>query len=235
MITDSHPFPLMGLPHTPDPSGPPVSGRTPLISARSPNGGASSLHSLRSKVTLALLATGLASAAVVGRDADLVGNPLHFMLVDQKVLAPCTHHDSDRIACGLESPRNGIERGHAEPAPDQNHFADAVDVGRHAEGAAEIEDLFTCPITSKLGRRLADCHDNQTDGTFLGIDIGEGKGNSLPLFMKPDDDELSRLRFLRDEGRGYFIVKNIRLADKPFFQYFRHSGLYYHKKGEFFH
>ncbi len=52
----------MGLPHTSDPSGPPVSGRTPLPSATAYR----SLHSLRSKVTLALLLTGLASAAVVG-------------------------------------------------------------------------------------------------------------------------------------------------------------------------
>ncbi|MDE3054616.1 MAG: diguanylate cyclase [Gemmatimonadota bacterium] len=56
----------MGLPHTHDPSGPPVSGRTPLPSTRSPRAEQHSLHSLRSKVTLALLLTGLVSAAVVG-------------------------------------------------------------------------------------------------------------------------------------------------------------------------
>src|SRR5665811_2176161 len=134
-----------------------------------------------------------ATAAVIGRDDELVTDLPQLVLPEQQALVACGHDADDLVAGFLERPGDRIDRRHADPAAGADDRAHLLDLARLAQWTNEAGERVALAQRLQMPRRRADRLDHDGDGARFAVEIGDGERDPLPLFVDHQDDELSRL------------------------------------------
>ena len=168
-----------------------------------------------------------AVAAVVGADDQFVGVAAEFILPEHAVLAAKAHDRGGAIADLLECAQLREYRRNPQPAADQHHMPDFLDMLRQSERPDEILELVALiEVVAHFVRRLAERLDDHGDGAALAIIVGDGQRNALAALVETEHDEVARLRRLRDVGRvnlpekcrvGKTFPANDRIHSSPWF------------------
>ena len=140
---------------------------------------------------------GLAVAAVVRADVEVVAGRAELVLHDDDVLAAEAADHVDRHAQALELLGDGVVNGAAGAAADD---ADALRVRVYLSGAAERADDVG-DVVARLHERehlgaLARGLEVEADRANLGVVVRYREREALAELVQPEDGELARLRRL---------------------------------------
>ena len=97
--------------------------------------------------------------------------------------------------------RERIEGAGAEASADEHHVTVVGQRRGPAERADEVEYLVPRVERAEQPGRLADLLDDERDGAGAGVEVGQADRHALAVHVDAEDDELSRLRVVRDQRR----------------------------------
>ena len=141
-----------------------------------------------------------AVGAVVGHENDFVGEGGHFFLHEEEALVTGAHDDRHLVAGLLHGLDNRVHRGNAHATAHANHVAKILDVGRGTQRAHEHRDIVTDFELGEFGGGLTDGLENQGDGAFSRVGIGDGERHAFAVVLvRLEDDELAGLTLLGDQ------------------------------------
>ena len=99
--------------------------------------------------------------------------------------------------------RDGKGNGAAHAAADNGNLLEALGVSGFAERSDEILNEVAFVFVVKQFGGSADDLEYDLDGAVFLVAARDRKGNSFPVLIDAQDDELSRLRLLGDERSLY--------------------------------
>ena len=105
--------------------------------------------------------------------------------------------------------------GAADAAADHNGALDAFDFGRVAERADNVGQAIAFVHGCKHFGRAANRLENNRDGAFRPVIIGDGERYAFPVIVDPEDDKLSCF-CLRGNVRRIDLHKHDLIVERPF-------------------
>ena len=150
-----------------------------------------------------------AVAAVVGGDDGLVAGGADVVLQDDQVLVPRADDGHHAVAGFLHGLGDGVGHGDAYSPAHRDDRAELLDVGGHAERSRDVHDGVALLQGVQVPGRFADGLDDQRDRAGLRVGVGDGQGDSLTLFVGPQNDELAGLSLAGDDRGFHFEAANI--------------------------
>ncbi len=141
----------------------------------------------------------LTVAAIVGHDVEVVADCAKLVLVEEEVFRASTDDD----VCGDTLPEGpfdlweyGCDTDAASDEEEAFQFTFLMFFNQFtwfAQWADDCVEVISFVHLSQLARGLTDDLEYDDDGLPLIDDVADGKRYSLSVFMRNDDDKLSRL------------------------------------------
>ena len=138
---------------------------------------------------------------VIGADDQLVAGLLEVLLQDHQILGAEAHDGMDLSAIVMELLQHGIRNGAANAAAHNGDLLLALGLGGLAQGSHEVCQAIAFLHVAELHSGGANRLNNDGDGALFGIIGVDGDGDTLAVFIRPQDDELTGLSFFGNEGR----------------------------------
>ena len=107
----------------------------------------------------------------------------------------------DLSAIVMELLQHGIRNGAAHAAAHNGDLLLALGLGGLAQGAHEVCQAIAFLHVAELHSGSANRLNNDGDGALFGIIGVDGDGDTLAVFIRPQDDKLTGLSLFGNEGR----------------------------------
>ena len=145
-----------------------------------------------------------AVGAIVRHHIKLVGRSAEFIFENQEILGAETDHGGHRTALLMQLLRDRISYRTAHAAADDGHLLQTLRMGRNAQRSYKIMNRISFfQMIEFHGRCPYDLEDDRNRSLFP-VKIGYCQRNSLAILIHTQDDKLTRLRLLGDQGRFHF-------------------------------
>ena len=97
--------------------------------------------------------------------------------------------------------RDGQRDGAADAAADDTYFFQPVQLGGNPKRPNKVVQVLAFVFVVQFFRCCTDNLKNNPHRALFGAGTGDGQRNPLAVLIHPQNDELTRTRFFRDERR----------------------------------
>ena len=138
--------------------------------------------------------------AVVGHELQLAGAGTELVFQDHDVLGTEADDRVNLAAFGVQLLSHGQSDGAANAAANNGDLLLTGSLGCVAQGANEVLQVVALFLGVQLDGSSADNLENDGDSALLTVKTGDGQRDALAILIHTQDDELTGLSLLGDQG-----------------------------------